>query len=455
MEKIQLELLTTRRKKIRAILLLGIPAMFENILQTLVGFIDTLFVSKVSLDAVTAVSLANAIVAIYMAIFLAIGVGATSLIARQLGSDNIQQASDTAKKALLLCVGCSMLFTMLNTFFAEQLLQFLGASQAITTIGVTYLQIVGIPALFIGLPLVLATIIRATGDTMTPLKISFVLNIVHIGLDYIFILLLDFGVAGAAYATLFVRMMHTFILYRAVQRSILRMNWRMNTSKHSMKQLMNLSIPAAIERLIMRVGQVVYFGLILKIGAATYAAHMIAENIEAFTFMPGYGMAVVATTFVGLAVGAKRIREAYEYGVISTVITIIVMSVIGIILYVTCPWIATWFTQDEVVIAQIVTALRIDAFAQPAVAITFVMAAALQGLGDTKTPMFTTAIGMWGLRIVFVYVLGIYFDLGIAGVWFALLIDLYIRSIILSYQFKRKIRKEEQLCTTLSQRVQK
>lgn len=455
MEKIQLELLTTRRKKIRAILLLGIPAMFENILQTLVGFVDTLFVSKVSLDAVTAVSLANAIVAIYMAIFLAIGVGATSLIARQLGSDNIQQASDTAKKALLLCVGCSMLFTMLNTFFAEQLLQFLGASQAITTIGVTYLQIVGIPALFIGLPLVLATIIRATGDTMTPLKISFVLNIVHIGLDYIFILLLDFGVAGAAYATLFVRMMHTFILYRAVQRSILRMNWRMNTSKHSMKQLMNLSIPAAIERLIMRVGQVVYFGLILKIGAATYAAHMIAENIEAFTFMPGYGMAVVATTFVGLAVGAKRIREAYEYGIISTVITIIVMSVIGIILYVICPWIATWFTQDEVVIAQIVTALRIDAFAQPAVAITFVMAAALQGLGDTKTPMFTTAIGMWGLRIVFVYVLGIYFDLGIAGVWFALLIDLYIRSIILSYQFKRKIRKEEQLCTTLSQRVQK
>lgn len=455
MEKIQLELLTTRRKKIRAILLLGIPAMFENILQTLVGFVDTLFVSKVSLDAVTAVSLANAIVAIYMAIFLAIGVGATSLIARQLGSDNIQQASDTAKKALLLCVGCSMLFTMLNTFFAEQLLQFLGASQAITTIGVTYLQIVGIPALFIGLPLVLATIIRATGDTMTPLKISFVLNIVHIGLDYVFILLLDFGVAGAAYATLFVRIMHTFILYRAVQRSILRMNWRMNTSKHSMKQLMNLSIPAAIERLIMRVGQVVYFGLILKIGAATYAAHMIAENIEAFTFMPGYGMAVVATTFVGLAVGAKRIREAYEYGVISTVITIIVMSVIGIILYVTCPWIATWFTQDEVVIAQIVTALRIDAFAQPAVAITFVMAAALQGLGDTKTPMFTTAIGMWGLRIVFVYVLGIYFDLGIAGVWFALLIDLYIRSIILSYQFKRKIRKEEQLCTTLSQRVQK
>ncbi|WP_010305750.1 MATE family efflux transporter [Kurthia senegalensis] len=455
MKKIQLELLNTRKKKIHAILLLGIPAMFENILQTLVGFVDTLFVSKVSLDAVTAVSLANAIIAIYMAIFLAIGVGATSLIARQLGSHDVQQASATAKKAIFLCIACSFLFTAFNAFFAEQLLQFLGASPAIHTIGATYLRIVGIPALFIGLPLVLATIIRATGDTMTPLKISFVLNIVHIGLDYVFILLLDFGVAGAAYATLLLRMMHTVILYRAVQRSVLRITWKQPLSLRSMKQLTSLSIPAAIERLIMRVGQVVYFGLILKIGAATYAAHMIAENIEAFTFMPGYGMAVVATTFVGLAIGAKRIREAYEYGVISTVITIIVMSVIGLMMYIVCPFVAAWFTNDPTVIAQIVTALRIDAFAQPAVAITFVMAAALQGLGDTKTPMFTTAIGMWGLRIIGVYTLGIHFDLGIAGVWFALLIDLYIRSLILWYQFKRKIQKEEQACTTLSRQVPK
>lgn len=94
MEKIQLSLYTTRKKKLAAILAMGIPAMFENILQTLVGFVDTLFVSKVSLDAVTAVSIANAIIAIYMAIFMAIGVGASSLIARYLGADS----SDLAKQ---------------------------------------------------------------------------------------------------------------------------------------------------------------------------------------------------------------------------------------------------------------------------------------------------------------------------------------------------------------------
>ncbi len=438
MEKLQLEQYNTRKKKLRAILVMGIPAMFENILQTLVGFVDTLFVSRVSLDAVTAVSIANAIIAIYMAIFMAIGVGASSLIARYLGADNISKARQTAKQSTILALVSGILFGLATQFFAEHMLRVMGAGEAIVELGAVYLRIVGIPALFISLTMVLASVIRATGNTTTPLKISFILNIIHIGLDYIFIIVLDGGVAGAAYATVLIRIVNSIWLYQAVQKTALRFSWRSPNDATLLQQLLALATPAALERLIMRVGQVVYFGLIIKIGADTYAAHMIAENIEAFTFMPGYGMAVVATTFVGASIGAKRMKEAFEYGVLSTVVTIVVMSVLGVLMFIFCPWMAHWFTDDPVVIDQIVTALRIDAFAQPAVAMSFVLAGALQGAGDTKTPMYATAVGMWGLRIVGVYVLGITLNMGIAGVWLALLIDLYVRSIFLWFQFRRK-----------------
>lgn len=438
MEKLQLEQYNTRKKKLRAILVMGIPAMFENILQTLVGFVDTLFVSKVSLDAVTAVSIANAIIAIYMAIFMAIGVGASSLIARYLGADDISKARQTAKQSTILALVSGILFGLATQFFAEHMLRVMGAGEAIVELGAVYLRIVGIPAFFISLTMVLASVIRATGNTTTPLKISFILNIIHIGLDYIFIIVLDGGVAGAAYATVLIRIVNSIWLYQAVQKTALRFSWRSPNDATLMQQLLALATPAALERLIMRVGQVVYFGLIIKIGANTYAAHMIAENIEAFTFMPGYGMAVVATTFVGASIGAKRMKEAFEYGLLSTVVTIVVMSVLGVLMFIFCPWMARWFTDDPVVIDQIVTALRIDAFAQPAVAMSFVLAGALQGAGDTKTPMYATAVGMWGLRIVGVYVLGITLDMGIAGVWLALLIDLYVRSIFLWFQFRRK-----------------
>ncbi len=438
MEKLQLEQYNTRKKKLRAILVMGIPAMFENILQTLVGFVDTLFVSKVSLDAVTAVSIANAIIAIYMAIFMAIGVGASSLIARYLGADNISKARQTARQSTILALVSGIFFGLATQFFAEHMLRVMGAGEAIVELGAVYLRIVGIPAFFISLTMVLASVIRATGNTTTPLKISFILNIIHIGLDYIFIIVLDGGVAGAAYATVLIRIVNSIWLYQAVQKTALRFSWRSPNDATLLQQLLALATPAALERLIMRVGQIVYFGLIIKIGADTYAAHMIAENIEAFTFMPGYGMAVVATTFVGASIGAKRMKEAFEYGVLSTVVTIVVMSVLGVLMFIFCPWMARWFTDDPVVIDQIVTALRIDAFAQPAVAMSFVLAGALQGAGDTKTPMYATAVGMWGLRIVGVYVLGITLDMGIAGVWLALLIDLYVRSIFLWFQFRRK-----------------
>lgn len=435
MENLQLDLYPTKKKKLAAILAMGIPAMFENILQTLVGFVDTLFVSKVSLDAVTAVSIANAIIAIYMAIFMAIGVGASSLIARYIGAQHLERAVQTTKQATVLALIAGLLFGIVTLIFAEPMLRVMGATDDVVTLGATYLRITGVPSIFLAVTMVLASVIRATGDTMTPLKISFVLNVLHIGLDYVLILALGFGVAGAAYATVVIRIINAIWLYVIVQKSMLRFEWR--TSGGPMQQLIRLSTPAAIERLIMRVGQVVYFGLIIKIGTDTYAAHMIAENIEAFTFMPGYGMAVVATTFVGACVGANRLKEAYEYGMLSTWVTVVVMSVLGVLIFFLCPWMATWFTNEPSVIAQIVIALRIDAFAQPAVAMSFVLAGALQGAGDTKTPMYTTAIGMWGLRIVGVYVLGITLNMGIAGVWLALLIDLYVRSIFLYMRFRK------------------
>ena len=237
MEKLQLEQYNTRKKKLRAILVMGIPAMFENILQTLVGFVDTLFVSKVSLDAVTAVSIANAIIAIYMAIFMAIGVGASSLIARYLGADNISKARQTAKQSTILALVSGILFGLATQFFAEHMLRVMGAGEAIVELGAVYLRIVGIPAFFISLTMVLASVIRATGNTTTPLKISFILNIIHIGLDYIFIIVLDGGVAGAAYATVLIRIVNSIWLYQAVQKTALRFSWRSPNDATLLQQL--------------------------------------------------------------------------------------------------------------------------------------------------------------------------------------------------------------------------
>lgn len=86
----------------------------------------------------------------------------------------------------------------------------------------------------------------------------------------------------------------------------------------------------------------------------------------------------------------------------------------------------------------VVLALQIDAFAQPALAASVVLTGVLQGTGDTKTPMYSTIIGMWTIRIVGVYVLGIQLGMGIAGIWLSITIDLVVRSLFLLWRFKKQ-----------------
>jgi Na+-driven multidrug efflux pump len=156
--------------------------------------------------------------------------------------------------------------------------------------------------------------------------------------------------------------------------------------------------------------------------------------------MLGYGLAAAASTLVGQHIGAKLEKEAYTYGMLTTYIAMLFMSIIGVLLFFLSPWLATWFTTDKQAIEMVTTALRIDAFAQPALAMGLVLTGALQGAGDTKSPMYSTAVGMWVIRIVGVYVLGIQLNLGIAGVWLSIVIDQVIRALFLWWRFKKQIK---------------
>jgi putative MATE family efflux protein len=430
----------TAKQKFTAIVTLAVPAMIENILQTVVGFVDTLFVSKLGLNEVTALGVANAVLAVYIAIFMALGVGTSSLIARSIGAGSIEKAKSIARQSTIISAIFGLLFGLTTLFLSEPLLRLMGAKSSVLADGITYFQIVAIPSILISLMFILGSILRASGDTKTPMKVSLWINFIHIGLDYVLIFgvfgLKGFGVAGAAWATVIVRLIGTVVLYFYIKRSKVSFSIFGSYSKEDSFSILKLSTPAAIERLIMRLGQVLYFGLIVKIGADTYAAHSIAGNIETFSYMPGYGLAIAATTLVGQSVGAKRSKEAYQYGTMTTWIAVGFMSFVGVLLYFLSPWFATWFTTDKNAVYMIVTALRIDAFAQPALAIGLVLAGALQGAGDTKSPMYSTAIGMWVIRVLGVYILGIHFGMGIAGVWLSIAIDLYVRAIFLLYRFR-------------------
>ncbi|SET56955.1 putative efflux protein, MATE family [Enterococcus malodoratus] len=428
------------------ILALAIPATIENILQTAVGFIDALMISKIGLVAVTAVGIANTILNVYLALFIALGVGTSALIAQKIGAKQAYEAQRVTNQAVILTLAVSLLLGVVSIFFGESLLRVMGTSEAVLQESLQFFTVVGGGAVFMGLMTIFGSILRATGDTKSPMKISVVVNIGNIVIDYILIFGLGpipaLGVLGTAIGTVLSRLLGCWLLYRKVQQSKSPVDRATLFASGSYRPLVNLSIPATLERLVMRLGQVLYFGLIVSISVKTFAAHSIAGNIESFTYMPAYGLATAATTLVGNAIGARDNQLAKSYGYSAAKYGVIFMSLLGVILFFGAPFFASMFTSDQEALRQIVVALRIDAFAQPGLAISLITTGALQGMGDTKSPLYSTAFGMWGIRVVGVIVLSKYLGLGIAGIWLSIAIDLYLRSLFLVYKFNHNLSEQ-------------
>ena len=208
-----------------------------------------------------------------------------------------------------------------------------------------------------------------------------------------------------------------------------------NINKDILKSITRIGLPAAFEKLIMRFGQLVYGGMIIKIGTEAYASHNIAGTIETFSYLPGMGFGVAAATLVGQSLGAKKKDEAHKIGLMSYFLATVFMILIGVIFYIFAPIFARLFSEDKEVIDLVVKVLRIIALFQPFLCMTLVITSILQGTGDTKFPMYSTLIGIWGVRVLGVYVLGIKLNMGLVGVWIAYALDLTVRGVILMIRF--------------------
>ncbi|MGG5254028.1 MATE family efflux transporter [Neobacillus sp. SM06] len=433
----------TRWNRLKLIAFLAIPAVIENFFQTILGFVDTFFVSKIGLAEVSAVGVTNALLAIYFALFMAIGVAANVRIANFLGANLPEKARHISQQAIILAVLFGLFTGVVTLFFAEPLLKLMGIKDNVLRAGALYFRIVGIPSIFMSLMFVLSAILRGAGDTKSPMKVSIGINIIHAFLDYLlifgFFFIPKLGIVGAALATVIARLLGSMALFYYLKRStslaFRRDYWK--PDKGHLLELSTLGAPAAGERLVMRAGQIVYFGFIVALGTKAFAAHQIAGNIEVFSFMIGYGFATAATILVGQKIGAGKLNEAKEYAKLATYLSFAAMSILGAMLFFFGNWAGSFFTNDQQVIGNIGTALKISGVFQPFLAVLLVLTGAYQGANNTKFPMYLTGVGMWAIRTVLVYLLGIRFGWGLAGVWLAIGIDIAVRAVVLVVQFQR------------------
>ncbi|MCK1160703.1 MATE family efflux transporter [Streptococcus uberis] len=421
----------TYRKRI---LQIALPAMAENVLQMLMGVIDNYFVAHISLAAVSGVAIANNIITLYQALFIAMGSAISSLLARSIGQGDEGRELKYMADAIMLTLLLSIFIGLLNLVFGRPILVALGARSQVLGNGYSYLLVVGGQMVALAMLTTLGAIVRVKGLAKIPMHVSLLTTILNALMSGLSIYVFDLGVLGVAWSTVLSRWIGIMILasFLPMRAIIRKMKVRLNL------EMLSLALPAAGERIMMRLGDLFILMIVVHLGTRIVAGNAIGESISQFNYMPG--MAVATATLIPIAqfLGSQKdddiepfVKEAFK-------LSTIIMVIFSLFIFLLSSTLIAYFTEDKIASNAARVVLFFSMISAPATSGTLVYTAVWQGLGNSKLPFYATTIGMWFVRILLGYFLAIQLRLGLEGVWLATAMDNSSRWFILKRQFDKR-----------------
>ena len=419
------------------------PPIVGNLLFASVGVISIKAVGTLGAEAVAAVGTGQRMVWVFQALLMAVMTGTTALVARAVGSKNMIEAAHVTRLAIGVSIALSLITTLVIVLFAEKFIGIFGLDPVAQELAVTYLTISILFIPFMAIGMVIGAALRAAGDVKTPMYIGIFTNIIAI---YLLLGLVNgqygmpkLGILGAALA-----MGISFTIGAAIQLYL----WLANKlvvplgkagafTKERLRQLITISYPAGIESFVFQFGMLSFFWIVAMYGTEEVAAYNIGVNILMLSFILGNGFSVAAATLSGQFLGASDPVAAYKSGYQAAGMTMLAMSLSGLLLAFFAEPIAWFFIKDEEVVKFAVIFVWIFAMAQPFMALEFSLGSTLRGAGDTRSPLVITIIGLLIIRVPIAFLL-YYLEMPVQWIFATLIIDYFVKGILLITRYRSK-----------------
>jgi putative MATE family efflux protein len=425
---------------------LAVPVVAEYSLQVLVLAVNTLLVSRAGDTALAAVGISNPIIYIFLAVFAAISVGATVMVAQAHGGGKRTEVNTVARQAitwgLLLAIPLSVVTFALTPF----LVGLFGDDAAVQSAAVSYLHVITATSSVMLLSFLCGGVLRGVGDGRTPLASAVVANVVSLFASWVLIEghlgVPEYGIVGAAWGSVAGRAAGlTFTVAvllggRAIISLRGRQGWFPNPAIGL--RIMRMGVPAGIEQLFNESGFAVLTGPVAALGAAALAANHIAFTALEVWFLTSLALSVTVTALVGQSVGAGRPAD----GMIAARIVrrwTVIWNLVGLaVLVVGARPILDVFSNDPDVIDGGVVVMVTVGFTLPLWGISLLTTGALRGSGDTRTPMIRSSIATWA-TVGLVWIGVQFFDAGMGWIWGSYLLTLPLVIVMNWRTFSRRV----------------
>ncbi len=386
-------------KPYKLILSFAIPMIIGNIFQQLYNMVDTVIVGKyVGVNALAGVGSTGAVSFLVIGFALGSCSGFSILVAQQFGAGNHSEMRKYITNSIYICAGIAIILTSATMLLTGPILRLMNTPDEIFDYAYKYIIIIfaGITATMFSN--MLSGILRAVGDSKTPLIFLGIASVLNIILDFVTILIFNMGVAGAAIATVVSQIVSAVLCFMYMRKNYEILKFEKEEFRFDLQKsikLVSVGIPMALQFSITAIGSIILQSAVNSLGTACVASVTAASKIQMVAIGPMESLGITMATYCGQNRGAKkytRIRVGIHQSIIISVIYCIALAIIvstlgGVLVDLLVSSKKTTAEEMKEIISLSLKYLRINGVFYPMLGILFILRNALQGMGYSLLPM--------------------------------------------------------------------
>ena len=417
-----------------AILALAWPTMLEQLMHTAVQYIDVAMVGSLGTQATAAVGATSTVNWLVNSTISAVGVGFLAYISQACGAGDMTRAKKASAQSVFAVLVLGALFTALTLGLSRKVPVWMQVDPQIQAISATYFFILYSPMLFRAATIIFGTVLRAAGDTKTPMWVGVFVNIINVLLNFLLIYPsrsmtilgwevwmpgAGWGIIGAGIASaISFAAGGIFMTIRLLRhKKISPIGYSIKPDRVVLGPGLKVALPNCLQRFGTSLGYVVFAAMINSVGEVATAAHTIANTVESAFYIPGYGMQTAAATLAGNAWGAKDRNRVHALSRMIIPVEVGMMILSGGLLFLLAPDMMALFSKEMQVVALGTVVLRMVALSEPFYGVSIIIEGMMQGMGNTMIPFVCNIIGMWAIRILGTFLCISCFGMGLIAAW--------------------------------------
>lgn len=429
--------------------MLAWPIFIEIFLQTLLGTVDTIMVSRISDDAVAVVGISNQLFGALITLFTTFAGGAGILVAQRLGSGRNEDARIIAIMGVSVSTLLGVAVSILMFLYSDPIARMLNVSGELLPLTHIYLTYVGGGLFLVGLTASLGSAIRNTGNTRGPMYTGVAVNVIHIVLNYILIFgmfgLPEMGLGGIAISTVISRLLGVAVLLYmfcgAFDRRIRLRDFRI-FSRRLFGDILRISWPLGLNSSAWVLSQLAIYSFLALLGAKELAARMYLNTLESFCFTLGYAIAMAGQIQIAHLFGARLLSEVYRGAYRTLYIGLAIVGANVLLLFLFGKMLLGFFTTDPEIFSIGISLLALNLILQPCKMLNMAMGNSLNAIGDTRYTMTISILSMSLVGVGGSYLLGIEAGWGLTGIYCSMIADEAARGVLVLLRWrKRKVLK--------------